>query len=42
MSFLQKENSQIPVIVTNKHVVADAIVRKFHVTIANQKGIAFI
>ncbi|MBL0514998.1 S1 family peptidase [Aeromonas media] len=34
MNFLQTEDSYVPVIVTNKHVVADSLVGKFHVTMA--------
>lgn len=39
MNFLQKEDECIPVIVTNKHVVHDAIVGKFHVTAATEAGL---
>lgn len=39
MNFLQKDDSQVPVIITNKHVVANAIVGKFHVTLADEKGL---
>lgn len=39
MHFLQKEDTCIPVIVTNKHVVANANVGKFHVTLANDEGL---
>lgn len=39
MHFLQKENECIPVIVTNKHVVANASIGKFHVTLATDEGL---
>ena len=38
MNFLQKEDSCIPVIVTNKHVVANSNIGSFHVTLANKDG----
>lgn len=37
MNFLQKEDSCIPVIVTNKHVVANANIGRFHVTLATKE-----
>lgn len=39
MNFLQKENTCIPVIVTNKHVVANANIGRFHVTLATEEGL---
>lgn len=39
MNFLQKDDSQVPVIITNKHVVANATIGKFHVTLANNNGL---
>lgn len=39
MNFLQKEDSCIPVIVTNKHVVANAKNGRFHVTLAAKEGL---
>lgn len=39
MNFLQKEDTCIPVIVTNKHVVANANVGRFHVTVAKDDGL---
>lgn len=39
MNFLQKEDSCIPVIVTNKHVVANAKNGRFHVTLATKEGL---
>ena len=39
MNFLQNENSAIPVIVTNKHVIKDASIGKFHVTFAKADGL---
>ncbi|MDX3775811.1 serine protease, partial [Chromatiaceae bacterium AAb-1] len=39
MNFLQKEDSCIPVIVTNKHVVANANIGRFHVTLATKEGL---
>ncbi len=39
MNFLQKEDSCIPVIVTNKHVVANANIGYFHVTLATDKDL---
>ena len=39
MNFLQKEGTCIPVIVTNKHVVANANIGAFHVTLANKDGL---
>ncbi len=39
MNFLQKDDSQVPVIITNKHVVANATVGKFTVTLADDKGL---
>lgn len=38
VNFLQKENQAIPVIVTNKHVIAGAAQGKFHLTLANIDG----
>lgn len=38
MNFLQKEDSAVPVIVTNKHVVANANTGRFHVTLATEEG----
>lgn len=39
MHFLQKNDTCIPVIVTNKHVVANASIGKFHVTLATNDGL---
>lgn len=39
MNFLQNENTQVPVIVTNKHVIADAQIGRFYVTISDEKGL---
>lgn len=39
MNFLQKEDSCIPVIVTNKHVVSNANIGQFHVTLATNEGL---
>lgn len=39
MNFLQKEDECIPVIVTNKHVVHDAVIGNFHVTAATSDGL---
>lgn len=39
MNFLQTENSAVPVIVTNKHVIANANIGRFHVTLANGEGL---
>lgn len=39
MNFLQKEDSCIPVIVTNKHVVANAKNGQFHVTLATKEDL---
>jgi V8-like Glu-specific endopeptidase len=39
MQFLQKEGPGIPVIVTNKHVVENANIGKFHITLANDEGL---
>ncbi|MCC3445073.1 MULTISPECIES: serine protease [unclassified Microcoleus] len=39
MNFLQKEGLGIPVIVTNKHVVENANIGRFHVTLANDEGL---
>lgn len=39
MNFLQKEDTCIPVIVTNKHVVANANIGRFHVTVAKDDGL---
>lgn len=39
MKFLEKEDTCIPVIVTNKHVVANANTGKFHVTLATDEGL---
>lgn len=39
MNFLQKNDSCIPVIVTNKHVVANANTGSFHVTFSNAEGL---
>lgn len=39
MHFLQKDDTYVPVIVTNKHVIADASIGKFHVTLANETGL---
>lgn len=38
MHLLQKDGNCIPVIITNKHVVANSLVGKFHVTLANAEG----
>ncbi|MGA4448952.1 trypsin-like peptidase domain-containing protein [Ectopseudomonas chengduensis] len=38
MNFLQRKDSCIPVIVTNKHVVANANFGRFHVTLATNDG----
>jgi hypothetical protein len=38
VNFLQKENQAIPVIATNKHVIAGAVQGKFHLTLANVDG----
>ena len=42
MNFLQNEKTQVPVIVTNKHVIADAQIGKFHVTLSDEKGLPII
>jgi hypothetical protein len=39
MNFLQKEDHAVPVIVTNKHVIADSDVGKFHLTLAKPDGL---
>jgi hypothetical protein len=39
MNFLQKEDTCIPVIVTNKHVIAKANIGRFHVTLATDEGL---
>lgn len=39
MNFLQQEESCIPVIVTNKHVVADSATGQFHVTLSTEDGL---
>ena len=39
MNFLQKEDTCIPVIVTNKHVIAKANTGRFHVTLATDEGL---
>lgn len=39
MNFLQKEDSAVPVIVTNKHVIANANIGRFHVTLATGEGL---
>ncbi|WP_076342758.1 S1 family peptidase [Brachymonas chironomi] len=39
MNFLQKEDLAVPVIVTNKHVVANANTGRFHVTLATSDGL---
>jgi hypothetical protein len=39
MNFLQKADTCVPVIVTNKHVVANAKIGKFHVTLATNDGL---
>ena len=39
MNFLQKEDTYIPVIVTNKHVIAKANTGRFHVTLATDEGL---
>ena len=39
MHFLQKNDTCVPVIVTNKHVVANASIGKFHVTLATNDGL---
>jgi len=39
MNFLQKEDTCIPVIVTNKHVITNANIGKFHVTLATDEGL---
>lgn len=39
MNFLQKEDACIPVIVTNKHVIANANIGRFHVTLATEEGL---
>ncbi len=39
MNLLQENNLVVPVIITNKHVVSGAQVGKFHVTLANEKGL---
>jgi len=39
MRFLEKEGNCVPVIVTNKHVIANANVGKFHVTLATTDGL---
>jgi len=38
MNLLQKEDKHVPVIVTNKHVVANAATGKFHVTLKDDDG----
>lgn len=39
MNFLEKEGSAVPVIITNKHVIANATIGRFNVTLANSKGL---
>lgn len=39
MDFLQKEETCVPVIITNKHVIAKANIGKFHVTLATGEGL---
>lgn len=39
MHFMQKNDSCVPVIVTNKHVIANASIGKFHVTLATDDGL---
>ena len=39
MNFLEADGTYYPVIVTNKHVVANANLGRFHVTLANQDGL---
>lgn len=39
MNFLQKEDTCVPVIVTNRHVVAGAQIGKLYVTFANKEGL---
>jgi hypothetical protein len=39
MNFLQQGDSCVPVIVTNKHVVANADIGRFHVTLATKDGL---
>jgi V8-like Glu-specific endopeptidase len=39
MNFLQKEDTCVPVIVTNKHVIANANIGKFHLTLATDDGL---
>lgn len=38
MNFLEKEGRYVPVIVTNKHVISNASVGKFYVTLAKSDG----
>jgi hypothetical protein len=39
MHFLEKNDTCVPVIVTNKHVIANASIGKFHVTLATEDGL---
>lgn len=39
MNLLQEGESCIPVIITNKHVIANSVIGKFHVTFANTEGL---
>lgn len=39
MNFLQKKDTFIPVIITNKHVIANAKTGRFHVTLATEEGL---
>jgi hypothetical protein len=39
MNFLQTKDTAVPAIVTNKHVVTNANIGKFHVTLATEEGL---
>ncbi|MDA0146704.1 serine protease [Vibrio sp. RW] len=39
MNLLQEGESCVPVIITNKHVIADSLLGRFHVTFANAEGL---
>lgn len=39
MNFLQTEKEVIPAIITNKHVIADAVTGQFHLTVAKSDGL---
>jgi hypothetical protein len=42
MNLLQKDDKHVPVIITNKHVVADASIGKFHVTLKDDEGMPIL